>query len=393
MMALNKKLYAGLFAITLLSGCSLFGDDDVVKMSPLPKVENQFKPNKVWSTSVGNGIGDFYSHLQPAYSNDVIYAADRQGTVKAINAENGKQLWRVNLADSNGFLSSSTPAELSGGVTVEGDALYVGSERAQLYALNTADGSLIWRTTVAGEVLSRPVVSEGMVLVNTSNGMLQSLDQLTGTVNWAVNLEMPALSLRVASSPVIAHGAAIVGTNTGRVSAVLLNQGQLIWQQRIAQPGGATEISRLGDIGVTPVIADDIAYAVAYNGNLAAIDLRSGQVMWRREFGSITNFIIEANIIYFVDQDDRILALDRNGGNIIWTQNDLLHRNLTSPVVYQGNLVVGDSEGYLHWLSTDDGHFVAQNKVSGSGLLSGPQVVNNNLMIQARNGTVYTFNH
>lgn len=392
MMLLSKRLYAGLFAITLLSGCSLFGDDDVVKMSPLPKVENQFKPKQVWSTSVGGGIGDFYSHLRPAYASDVIYAADREGTVKAMNAENGKQLWKVNLADSTGIFSS-TPAELSGGVTVDGDMLYIGSERAQLYALNAADGSLLWRTTVAGEVLSSPVVSDDMVLVNTGSGMLQSLDKQTGAVNWMVNLEMPALSLRVGSSPVVAHGAAIVGTNTGRVSAILLNQGQLIWQQRIAQPGGATEISRLGDVGVTPVIADEIAYAVAYNGNLAAIDLRSGQIMWRREFGSINDFIIEGNNIYMVDQNDRVLALDRNGGSIIWSQSDLLHRNLTAPAIYQGNLVVGDSEGYLHWLSLSDGSFVAQNKVSGSGLLSGPQVVNNNLIIQARNGTVYTFNH
>jgi outer membrane protein assembly factor BamB len=393
MIVLRKKLYASLFAVTLLSGCSLFGDDDVVKMSPLPKVENQFKPNKVWSTSVGDGVGKYYSHLQPAFANDVVYAADRDGMVKAMNAENGKQLWRVNLADGNGFFSSSTPAILSGGVTVDGDVLYVGSERAQLYALNTSDGSLIWRSTVAGEVLSKPVVTDISVLINTGNGMLQSVDRASGTVNWTINLEVPALSLRGESSPALAHGAAIVGSSSGRVSAVLLDQGQLIWQQRIAQPGGATEISRLSDVDVTPVVADDIAYAVAYNGNLAAIDLRTGQVIWKRDFGSITNFAIEGNMIYFVDQDDRVMALDRNGGSIVWTQNELLHRNLTSPVVYQGNLVVGDSEGYLHWLDINDGHFVAQNKVSGSGLLSGPQIVNGNLMIQARNGTVYTFNH
>lgn len=391
-MALCKKLYAGLFAITLLSGCSLFSDDDVVKMSPLPEIENQFKPNQVWSTSVGDGVGEFYSHLQPAYQNDVVYAADRNGQVKAMNAENGKQIWRVNIADKSGFFSS-TPAELSGGLTVDGEALFVGSEKAQLYALNTADGSLIWRVTVAGEVLSNPVVSDGLVLVNTGNGMLQALDRQTGDIKWTVNLEMPALSLRVESSPVVAHGAAIVGSSNGRINAILLNQGQFIWQQRIAQPGGATEISRLSDIGATPVISDDVVYAIAYNGSLAALDLRSGQIIWRRDFGSVTNFVIENRVIYLVDRDDRVIALERDGGGVLWTQNDLLHRGLTAPVIYQGNVVVGDSEGYLHWMDISDGHFVAQNKVSGSGLLSAPQVVNSNLMIQARNGTVYTFNH
>lgn len=392
-MALCKKLCTGLFAITLLSGCSLFSDDEVVQMSPLPEIENEFQPTQVWSSSVGSGVGDFYSRLQPAYQNSVVYAAERDGKVKAMDAENGKQLWQVNLADKRGFLSSSTPAVLSGGLTVEGEALYVGSERAQLYALNVADGSLIWRITTAGEVLSRPVVADNLVLVTTGNGLLQAIDRQSGDILWTANLEMPALSLRAESSPAVAHGAAIVGGSNGRVNAILLDQGAFIWQQRIAQPGGATEISRLSDIGSTPVIVDDIIYAIAYNGNLAALDLRTGQVMWRREFGSVNNIVIENNAIYLVDQTDRVVALERDGGAVLWTQNDLLHRGLTSPVIYRGNLVVGDSEGYLHWLNASDGRLIAQNKVSGSGLLSAPQVVNDYLMVQARNGKVYTFTY
>ncbi len=57
-MQLRKLLLPGLLSVTLLSGCSLFsGEEDVVKMSPLPTVENQFTPSTAWSTSVGDGIG------------------------------------------------------------------------------------------------------------------------------------------------------------------------------------------------------------------------------------------------------------------------------------------------------------------------------------------------
>ena len=53
-MQLRKLLLPGLLSVTLLSGCSLFsGEEDVVKMSPLPVVENQFTPSTAWSTSVG----------------------------------------------------------------------------------------------------------------------------------------------------------------------------------------------------------------------------------------------------------------------------------------------------------------------------------------------------
>ncbi|MGL4985098.1 MAG: outer membrane protein assembly factor BamB, partial [Plesiomonas sp.] len=53
-----------------------------------------------------------------------------------------------------------------------------------------------------------------------------------------------------------------------------------------------------------------------------------------------------------------------------------------------GYLVVGDSEGYLHWLDLGDGRFVAQNKVNSSGLYAQPVVADNTLLIQTRNGDV-----
>ena len=391
-MELRKYLLPGLISVTLLSGCSLFsGEEDVVKMAPLPKVENQFTPEKVWSTSVGDGIGDFYSNLHPAWQDSTVFAADRHGIVKALDAANGKQKWKVDLSEKTGFFSRNRSALLSGGVTAGGEHIYIGSERAQVYALNSADGSIAWQTNVAGEAMSRPVVSEGLVLIHTSNGMLQGLDQASGAVKWSVNLDMPALSLRGESAPATAYGAAIVGGDNGRVSAVMMNQGQLIWQQRISQPSGATEIDRLSDVDTTPVVVNGVVYALAYNGNLTALDLRSGQILWKREIGSVSDLIVDAGRIYLVDQDDRVMALSVEGGVSIWRQSDLLHRNLTSPVLYNGYIVVGDSEGYLHWINTDDGRFVAQQKVDSSGLQSEPVVASDKLLIQANNGEVYAF--
>ena len=388
-MQLRKVLLPGLLSVTLLSGCSLFsGEEDVVKMSPLPTVENQFTPSTAWDVSVGSGIGDFYSNLHPAYADSVVYAADRKGTVKAVNADDGKEVWSVNLAEKDGWFSRK-PALLSGGLTIADGHVYVGSEKAQVYALDAGTGAIVWQTTAAGEVLSRPTASDGLVLVHTSNGQLQALDQNSGVVKWTVNLDMPALSLRGESAPAVAYGAAIVGGDNGRVSAVLMQQGQLIWQQRISQATGTTEIDRLSDVDTTPVIVNGVVYALAYNGNLTALDLRNGQILWKRELGSVNDFIVDGNRIYIADQNDRILALTTDGGVTLWTQSDLLHRLLTAPALYNGSLVVGDSEGYLHWINPEDGRFVAQQKVDSSGFLTEPVVADGKLLIQAKDGTVY----
>ncbi|OBU07601.1 outer membrane protein assembly factor BamB [Morganella psychrotolerans] len=386
-MQLRKTLLVGFVASVLLAGCS--SETDTIVMSPLPEVANQFSPQTVWDKSVGNGIGKYYSHLSPAWEGSTVYAADRNGLVKALDIDSGVEIWSVDLAEKTGFLSSNLSAMLSGGLTVSGEHLYVGTERGALIALNTNNGELAWTQNAGGEVLSRPVVSDGLVLVHTGNGLLQAFDTASGESRWSLNLDTPSLSVRGESAPAISTGAAIVGGDNGRVSAVMLNQGQLIWQQRISMTTGTTEISRLNDVDMTPIIADGRVYAIAYNGNLVSMDMRSGQILWKRDFGSVNEMVLDGDSLYVIDQNDNIYAIRAADGVTLWSQDKLQHRNLSAPEVFNGYLVTGDGEGYLHWLDTSNGQFVAQNKLDSSGIFARPSIAGDKLMVQTRDGRLY----
>ncbi|MBS0922886.1 outer membrane protein assembly factor BamB [Providencia sp. JGM181] len=386
-MQLRKTLLVGLVASALLAGCS--SETDSIVMAPLPQVENQFTPSIVWDKSVGNGVEQFYSELSPVWDGSAIYAADRKGLVKALELDSGKELWSVDLSKRTGFLSANLSALLSGGLTISDDKIFIGTERGTVIALNKENGEVLWDVEVAGEALSKPVVSGDMVVIHTSNGQLQALDTATGAIKWTVNMDTPSLSLRGESAPAVAFGAAIVGGDNGRVSAVLLSQGQLIWQQRISLVTSSTEIGRLNDVDMTPVIDDGKVYAIAYNGTLAALDMRSGQMLWKRDLGSINDMVLSGDTLYLVDQTDRVLAVRKSDGVTLWTQDQLLNRGLSAPEVYNGYIVVGDKEGYLHWLDTSTGGFVAQNKLNSSGIHSRPAIASDKLMVQTRNGTVY----
>ncbi|MDH0353308.1 outer membrane protein assembly factor BamB [Morganella sp. GD04133] len=386
-MQLRKTLLVGLVASVLLAGCS--SEQDTIVMSPLPEVTSQFTPETVWDKSVGDGIGKYYSHLSPTWEGSSVYAADRNGLVKALDADSGVEIWSVNLAEKTGFLSANIPAMLSGGLTVSGEHVYVGTERGTLIALNANDGEIAWTANAGGEVLSRPEVSDGLVLVHTGNGLLQAFDTASGEQRWSLNLDTPSLSVRGESAPAVAMGAAFVGGDNGRVSAVMLGQGQIIWQQRISQTTGTTEISRLNDVDMTPVVADGRVYAIAYTGNLVAMDMRSGQILWKRDFGSVNELVLDGESLYVVDQNDNIYGLRAADGVTMWSQDKLLHRNLSAPELFNGYLVVGDGEGYLHWLDTSNGQFVAQNKLNSSGILSRPSIAGDKLMVQARDGRLY----
>jgi outer membrane protein assembly factor BamB len=379
--------FNALLLMGLLSGCSLFNrEQDVVTVSPLPIVVNQFKFNRVWKHTVGQGVGSFYSRLQPAYQCDRVYVADRQGYVAALSAANGKVIWQVKLSAP----SNQRSALLSGGITLAGEQLLLSSENAEVMALNRANGTLLWRQTVGGEVISQPLVSQGLVLVHTNNGLLQALDQQDGQPRWRQSLDIPLLSLRGSSNPVVsAEGIVVVGGKNGRVNALSLEQGKILWQQQIAQPTGTTEIDRLNDVAAMPVIIDNRVLALSYHGTLSALALHSGQVMWQRPISSASDFIVVGHSLYLVDQSDNVMAVDSRSGVELWRQSALRHRQLTSPTLYQGSLVVGDAQGYLHGISLEEGQLIAQQKLDSSGFYSAMVVAGDRLVVQARRGALY----
>ena len=387
-MKLSKSLFISVFMFSLV-GCSLFGkEEEIVQVSPSPTVNNQFSIQQVWRNSTA-GNTHIYSLLGPINYDNAVYVASRSGQVKAVDLSNGHTIWDKNLSQSTLF--SSKTALFSGGVSADDKYVYIGSERAVVYALDRNDGNVIWEKPVRGEVLARPVSSADKLIIHTANGNLQALNRNTGADEWDVMLEVPPLSLRGNSTPTIAHGAAIFGDDTGHVNAYYINNGQLIWQQRISQPSGSTEIAKLNDVDSTPVIEGNLAYAIGYNGNVVALDLSNGQIVWRKEMGSTHSFVVDSQRLFVVDQNDNIRSVSKNGGTILWTQAGLLHRQLTDPVIYENYIVVGDFEGYLYWLDKDNGEIVAKTQVSSSGLISKPLVVDNKIVVQAKNGDIYAF--
>lgn len=375
-----KQAVSVVLAVGILAGCA--GEEDTIQMAPLPKVESAFVPVKTWSQSIGDGVGHYFSKLSPAVGYGKIFVADRNGLVRALDPENGKALWEQGL-------EGDVTAKLAGGISLSYGKVFIGSENAEVIALDEETGAVIWRTKVEGEVLSKPLVDEGMVVVNTSRGILQALDADSGELKWQLSSEVPTLTLRGESSPVSISGGIFWGQANGRLAGALMNNGQMLWQQPIGTPKGATEIDRLVDVDATPVIAGERLYAISYNGNLVSIELRTGQVAWKRSYSSATDFVIDGSQLYLVTDKDHVVAVDIRSGTELWQNQNLEYRLLSAPSVVNGYVVVGDSEGYLHWLDPYTGDFVAQQETDDSGIAVPPVLLNDGgYLVVTRDGRI-----
>ncbi|SHO58090.1 outer membrane protein assembly factor BamB [Vibrio quintilis] len=379
-----KKWFGSLLLATViaggLTGCS--SEEDSVVMAPVPDVKSQFKPESDWSTSVGHGVQHFFSKLRPHSAYGKIFVASRDGIVKALDPADGKKLWETDLGDEH-------RTYLSGGIQTGLNQVYVGSETGLLYAMDAETGTLKWQQDISGEILAAPVTEGDLVIVHTSEGNLIALEQKTGKKQWTISTEVPNLTLRGDSTPVTVSGGIFWGTANGRLAAAIASSGQLIWQQSIGTPKGATEIDRLIDVDSSPLIIGSTLYTIGYNGQLVAIDLRSGKPLWKRNYSSATNIATDGGKIFIVTDQDHLVAVDARSGTEIWKNHQLEHRLVTEPVLIHNYVVVGDSEGYLYWIDRNTGEFVAEQYVNSSGFAVAPIALQDGgYLLITRNGDV-----
>ncbi|KPM83066.1 outer membrane protein assembly factor BamB [Pseudoalteromonas sp. ACER1] len=384
-----KKLTAATLALCIatLTGCSSSDDEEELV---LPEIVNQFETDVVWQESIGDGVQHYFSRLTPAIHNDVVYVANREGEVEALSLENGDTLWQTDVRENPAFWPWETTesAKLSGGILQAYGKIFVGSEHGYLTALDRETGEIVWRKTMPGEVLAKPAAGDGLIFVNLGSGKLLAVHPDTGEERWRFEQEVPPLTLRGQSSPTVANGGVLLGLETGKLSVLISENGYSAWSAEIASPKGASEFERLVDVDTQALISGPYAYAIAYNGNLAAVDIRSGNVVWKREYSSYRDLSMDSQSIYVVDSDGVIYSLDKTSGIERWSQPALRGWYLTGPTVAGKYLALGDQEGNLHWLDKETGELVSREDFDSSGFFIEPVVAGDKLILYTRDGEV-----
>lgn len=383
------KLCLKVFTVAILSyslmACStgrlpdwLVDDKIVLPPAELVDFDAEFEADEIWSEDVGEGAKTEYSDLSPWLQNGAIVAVDYQGEVHSLRTDSGDLNWKIEL---------EVPV-VTGPGGGEG-LIFIGSQQGEVIALDESTGEFKWRQRLSSEVLTPPKAAYGVVVARTADGRLTGLSSSDGAVLWNYQRAVPLLSLRGASPPVLYDDRVIAGYASGKLVALSITDGKVIWERSVAVPRGRTEIARLVDIDSAPVIRYGRVYAVAYHGNVAAIDIDSGQQIWSREMSSKAGLDVDPDIaVYISDEESHIWAVQDGSGNGLWRQTELLRRRATAPAIVGDYVVVGDLEGYVHWMSRQDGRFVARTRVARAAIRSKPLVKDDLIFIAAIDGTL-----
>lgn len=360
------------------------GADNTDPPSALVEYTPEIQAELLWKESVGVGADEQTLKLVPAIGNGRIYAGDREGLVQARDLATGNLAWEVEIEDEN-----EEEVHFSGGPGLGVGAVILGTNDAEVIALNIENGAALWKTSVSSEVLSVPVVAEGIVILRTTDGSVIALNEKNGQKVWSYEHNVPALTVRGTGVPLVIEDTLIEGYDNGKLMALRLEDGKYVWESSVTIPKGRSEVERLVDIDVDPIESRGVIYTASYNGGSAAVSILDGDVLWRNEaVSSHTGLSQDEQYLYISTSGGHVLQLDKRTGSSLWEQKDLHGRKLTSPVVYQGYVVVGDIEGYVHWLSASDGRQLARVQVAGEAIDAKPVVVGDTVYIYAKDGTL-----
>ena len=380
---MRKLLLAVLLVSLVLPGCSWirsWGDDDPGDPAPLVDFESTLKVRKIWSTQVGDGMGKQGLSMGPFYSSGTLFAADYKGRLLSVNAENGRKNWEL-----------KTQQTFSGGPGLDDTHIYMGTIDGRVVAFDRNNGDELWNAQVSSEVLVPPVAADGIVVVRCIDGRVFGLDTDNGARVWIYDHSVPLLTLRGNANLLVRGGVVFVGYDDGSVVSLQLNDGSMLWSQSIVSPEGRTELERLADIGQQMVIVAGDLIVSSYKNHVVSLAADSGRLLWFKDISSATGVQVDRTRLAISESNGNLWLIDRRNGSTLWKQDQLTNRALTRPAFYGKFVVAGDKEGYLHWIDSASGEFVARARPGKDGFAAAPLTVGTTLFVLTRKGNLIAY--
>ena len=378
-MRITRKL-VGVGVLALMTGCSTISSLNPFSSkpkgnlpAPLVDLKGSMAVRTAWKLDVGKSRNYQFS---PALAGNTVIVAGGDGTLVRLDAASGRPLWRVKAG-----------MELTAGVGTDGNLIVVGGDKGMLLAFDM-DGKQLWKTQLSSEILSSPVVGQGVVVARSVDNHIVGVDAANGQKKWTVQRAAPPLTLRVAPGMVVHDKDVVIAQPGGKLLSLILATGAPRWEIEVGVARGATELERVTDIGGFPVVYEGDVCAVSYQGRAGCWDLLNGSPRWTRDVSSEAGVAVDQRFVFATDDKGAVYAYNRDTGTNAWKNDKLAYRRLSTPVSYGRAVAVGDYQGYVHFLSREDGAFLARAATDGSAISSTPVVAGSNLIFQTQNGTV-----
>ncbi len=355
----------------LLAACS--SGPEKPKPKPLEPYTAAIAGRQVWSQRL-EAVG---FPLSVAVNGGTFTVAGSDGTVAALQADTGRELWRTSVG-----------AKLAAGVGSDGRYAAVVTRDGELVVLDA--GKLLWRKPLGARVTTAPLVAGERVFVLGVDRAVHAYDALDGRRLWLLRRPGDPLTLAQAGL-LMAYKDTLIAGQGPRVAGIDPLRGAIRWEVAVASPRGTNEVERLADVVAPAVRVGETICARAFQAAVGCVNAERGTLAWSKNVGGTEGIAADAQMLVGADASDRIAAWRSSSGEAAWSSEQLMHRGLSAPLAVGPTVVFGDAQGYVHWLSRDKGETLLRLPTDGSAVVAAPVLSGTTMLVVTRAGGLYAF--
>ncbi|MEG3087196.1 PQQ-binding-like beta-propeller repeat protein [Sphingomonas sp. PB4P5] len=351
--------------------------------------------NRVWTAQINGGSNRQRLGAAPVVSGNRLYAIDVDATVHAFAADTGAKLWSASLVKND----DNKSARFGGGVSFDDGKLYATDGLGDVVALDASDGKELWRVKPGGPLRGAPTIAYGNVYVLSQDNQLFALAQEDGKVAWAASGSLESQGVFGVAAPAASSSTIVAGFSSGELNAYRSENGRALWQDALSRSAISTSVSSLADIDAAPVIDQGRVYAVGQGGRTVAIDVGTGRRIWSQNFAGISTPSIAGEWLFLVTDDAKLVCLSRATGMVRWISQLKAFDNEKKrsgaitwfgPIVAGNRLIVTNSDGEIVSASVASGE-VGTVIDGGAPFNLAPIVVNGTLYVLDMKGRITAY--
>lgn len=299
--------------------------------------------------------GSILLEFPPVICGKSMFLLKNNGALYALSRRTGKVRWKAKL----GYLAASSPA-----CSIKDSTVYVvllargrGIKAGRVAAIASATGRTRWSRKLPSRAESSPLLDSGRVYFGSEDGTVYALDAANGNIVWTYKTG-GAVKGGIALD---GDGRLIFGDYDGSVTAIRRADGKRLW--KTGTSGGAFGL-KSGNFYATPAVAYGRVYIGNTDGFVYSFSTRNGALAWRHKTGGYVYSSpaispVRGGTVYAGSYDGKLYAFDARTGNVKWT-----HRSggkisgapvVIGDLVFYSNLskhstgAVGAATGKLVW--------------------------------------------
>ena len=336
-------------------------------------------------------FNDFkYTDIQPAFYNQQVILSDKKGTIILFNADQNI-IWKKNF-----YTKSEKKLKPRLNFAIHKNLLIVTDNIAKYYLLNIETGDIIWSKKNIVPFNSEIKIKDNYFYTVDYKNILRSISINDGSELWNFKTKESLTKSNKKISIVIKDENVYFNNSIGDITAVNLKSGQLVWQL----PTQSNNISKSAfQLSNSKLVVDGNSILFSNNkSEFYSINTMTGLINWKNEINSDLRPVIIGKFIITISNKGYLYIIDKKTGNIIRI-NDLhkdyklkKRKNLftTGFLVARNKIYLSNNDGKLIIANLGTGTVTNINKISGGKILQ-PYLNNNNLFI-IKNGSIVKFN-